>query len=164
MAPFTISLWFDSHAEDAARFYTSIFKDGKISRVSRYGQEGFEHHGKPEGSVMTVDFEINGQKFVAINGGPHFKFSESTSLVISCQTQAEIDYYWDRLTAEGGQGVQCGWLKDRFGFSWQVVPTIMAEITGGTNPEASRRAMAEMFKQVKFDIEKLKRAYEGKES
>lgn len=161
MKPFTLCLWFDSEAEDAAKFYTSIFKDGKTGRAARYGEEGKEHHGKPVGSVMTIDFEVNGQKFVAVNGGTQFKFNESISLVVHCQTQEEVDYYWEKLTANGGKGVQCGWLKDRFGLSWQVVPSVMEEIMSGKDPAKSKRAMAEMFKQVKFDIAKLKQAYDG---
>src|SRR5689334_9940273 len=117
MKPFVISLWFDHQAEQAAKFYTSVFPDGKIGKIARYGKEGFEHHQKPEGSVMTVEFEANGQKFVAINGGAHFSFNESMSLMVYCETQAEIDTFWSKLTADGGQAVQCGWLKDQFGFS-----------------------------------------------
>lgn len=161
MRPFVICLWFDKEAEEAAKFYTSIFKDGKIGFIGRYSKEGFEFHQKPEGSVMSVEFEANGQKFIALNGGPHFKFNEAISLMVYCQTQAEIDEYWEKLTAGGGKGVQCGWLQDKFGMAWQVVPTIMDEIEKSPDSPQKSRAMAEMFKQVKFDIEKLKRAYEG---
>lgn len=161
MKPFGICLWFDSEAEDAAKFYTSIFKDGRIGTIARFGKEGFEHHGKPEGSVMTVDFTANGQKFVAVNGGPIFKFNESISLMVYCDTQAQIDEYWEKLMAGGGQPQQCGWLKDKFGLSWQVVPTIMDEMQKDGTPEQVKRVMAEMYKMVKFDIETLKRAYKG---
>lgn len=160
MRPFTISLWFDNEAEEAARFYSSIF-GGKIGQVARYGKEGFEHHGKPEGSVMTVDFEVNGQKFVGINGGPVFKFNESVSLMVHCENQKQLDDYWQKLTADGGTPVQCGWLKDKFGLSWQVVPTLMDEMMRDPDPEKKKRVMAAMFTMVKFDIEKLKQAFEG---
>lgn len=161
MRPFTICLWFDTQAEEAAKFYTSIFKDGKIGNISRFGKEGFEFHQKPAGSVLTVEFEVNGQQFVALNGGPDFKFTEAISLTIQCDTQNEIDHYWEKLTAGGGKGVQCGWLKDKFGLSWQVTPTVLAEIQKSPDSPNKSRAMNEMFKQVKFDIAKLKQAYEG---
>ena len=119
----TSCLWFDNQAEDAAKLYCSIFKNSKIGKVSRYGKEGQEIHGKPAGSVMTVEFELEGQKFVALNGGPHFKFSEAISFQIHCETQDEIDYYWSKLTPAAARKCQCGWLKDKFGLSWQVVPT-----------------------------------------
>jgi predicted 3-demethylubiquinone-9 3-methyltransferase (glyoxalase superfamily) len=159
--PFSICLWFDSEAEEAAKFYTSIFKGGRIGQIQRYGKEGFEHHGKPEGSVMTVDFEANGQKFVGINGGPIFKFNESVSLMVPCESQKQLDEYWEKLLAGGGQAQQCGWLKDKFGLSWQVVPTLMDEIMASGNEAGIRRATAAMFEMVKFDIEKLRRAFEG---
>jgi predicted 3-demethylubiquinone-9 3-methyltransferase (glyoxalase superfamily) len=162
MKPFTISLWFDTQAEEAAKFYTSIFKDGKVGKIGRYGKEGFEHHGRPEGSVMTIEWTANGQKFIGINGGPLFQFNESMSLVVHCDTQAEIDYFWEKLTADGGKGVQCGWLKDRFGFSWQITPTIMDEMMVSPDAERKSRVMTEMFKMVKFDIARLKRAFDGK--
>lgn len=161
MRPFTISLWFDTQAEEAAKFYTSIFKDGKIGTITRFGKEGFEYHGKPEGSVLTVEFEANGQKFVALNGGPQFKFNEAISLMITCETQKEIDEYWEKLTADGGKGVQCGWLTDKFGLAWQVTPDILIKIQKGPDTPAKSRAMNEMFKQVKFDIAKLQKAFEG---
>lgn len=161
MKPFGLCLWFDKEAEEAAKFYTSLFKDGRIGRIARYGKEGFEYHGKPEGTVMTVDFEANGQKFVAVNGGPIFKFNESVSLMVYCETQSQIDEYWEKLLSGGGQPQQCGWLKDRFGLSWQVVPTIMDDMQKEGTPEQIQRVMAEMFKMVKFDIEALKQAYKG---
>ncbi len=159
MKPFSICLWFDHEAEEAAQFYISIFKNGKINHIAPYDKEGFEHHGKPEGSVMTVDFEVNNQKFIAVNGGPLFKFNESISLMVYCDTQKEIDDYWEKLTADGGQPVQCGWLKDKFGLSWQIVPSIMDEMMRNPNLEKRKRVMAEMFNMVKFDIEKLRQAY-----
>lgn len=159
--PFTICLWFDSQAEEAAKFYTSIFKDGKIGKIQRYGKEGFEYHQRPEGSVMTVDFEANGLKFCALNGGPLFKFNESMSIIVTCDTQKEIDYFWEKLTGQGGQEVQCGWLKDKFGVSWQVVPTAFQEIMAGKNKEGASRAMKAMFTMKKFDIAKLEKAYQG---
>lgn len=161
MKPFTICLWFDTQAEDAAKFYTSIFKDGKIGDIARFGKEGFEYHQKPEGSVLSVEFEANGQKFIAVNGGPQFRFNESISLAITCDTQKEIDEYWDKLTAGGGKGVQCGWLTDKFGLSWQVTPSLLTKIQKSPDSPNKSRAMNEMFNQVKFDIEKLQRAYEG---
>lgn len=161
MKPFGISLWFDSEAEDAAKFYTSIFKGGKIGTIARYGKEGQEQHQRPVGSVMTVDFEVNGQKFVGINGGPIFKFNEAISLMVYCDTQAEIDNYWDQLTADGGQPVECGWLKDKFGLSWQVVPTIMDEMMKSPDSAKKSRMMAEMFKMKKLDIARLTQAFQG---
>jgi predicted 3-demethylubiquinone-9 3-methyltransferase (glyoxalase superfamily) len=124
----TPCLWFDKEAEDAAKFYVSIFKDSKINGTSRYGKEGYEIHGQKEGTVMTVDFTLNGQPFIGLNGGPHFKFTEAVSFTIPCDTQDEIDFYWDKLTAGGGEEQPCGWLKDKFGLSWQVVPTILPKL------------------------------------
>ena len=147
-------LWFEHQAEEAAKFYTSIFKDAKIVKISRYpeGSPG------PAGSVMTVAFQLNGQDFIALNGGPQFKFTEAVSFVVECDTQAEIDYYWDELTAEGGKPVQCGWLKDRFGLSWQIVPAMMDELFSGKDAKKAERAMQAMLKMVKLDIAKLKEA------
>lgn len=161
MRPFTISLWFDTEAEEAAQFYTSIFKDGKMGDKTFFGKEGFEYHGKPEGSVLTVEFKANGQNFIAVNGGPDFKFNESMSLMILCETQQEIDDYWEKLTAGGGKGVQCGWLKDKFGFSWQVSPVLLDKIHKSPESPQKSRAMTDMFNQVKFDIEKLRKAFEA---
>lgn len=161
MKPFTTCLWLDTQAEEAAKFYTSVFRDGKIGNINRFGKEGFEFHGKPEGTVMTVEFEANGQKFVALNGGPLFKFTEAISFVISCETQQEIDEYWEKLTAGGGTGVQCGWLKDRYGLSWQITPEFLHNVQKGPDSPAKTRVMNEMFKHVKFDIAKLKAAFEG---
>ncbi len=155
-------LWFDDQAEEVARFYTAIFEGGKILRTSRYTDVGFEHHGRPKGSVMAVDFEILGQEYQAINGGPMFKHSEAFSIVVNCETQEEIDYYWKKLTADGGEEVQCGWLKDRFGVSWQIVPTILTEMMADRDTARVERVTRAFFEMKKFDIAALKRAYEGR--
>lgn len=152
----TPCLWFDTQAGEAAKFYTSVFKNSKITATTYYGKEGFEFHGKPEGSVLTVAFELNGQQFTALNGGPQFKFSESISFQINCETQEEIDYYWNKLTSEGGEESQCGWLKDKFGLSWQVVPTILPKLLA--DPEKSGRVTKAFMQMKKFDIETLKNA------
>ncbi len=151
----TPCFWFDNQAEEAALFYTSIFKDSKIESISRYGKEGFEIHGQKEGTVMTVEFRINGQSFTALNGGPLFRFNEAISFQIPCDTQDEIDYYWEKLS-EGGEEIQCGWLKDKFGVSWQIVPTILPELM--SDPERAERVTKAFMQMVKFDIEKLKQA------
>lgn len=156
----TPCLWFDSQAEAAAKFYTSVFKNGKIGKITRFGKEGFEIHGKPEGSIMTVEFEINGQTFTALNGGPVFKFNEAISLQVPCETQEEIDYYWNKLS-EGGEKGQCGWLKDKYGLSWQVFPKGIDDWVGDPTSEKSQRAMKAMLQMEKIDLAKLKRAYEG---
>ncbi len=154
-------LWFENQAEEAANFYTSIFKNSKIGNITRYGKEGYEIHGREEGTVMTVDFEIGGQKFTALNGGPVFKFNEAISFVVTCENQEEIDYYWEKLTGDGGQESVCGWLKDKYGLSWQIVPDIMSELVGDPASEKSQRAMKAMLQMKKIDIEGLKVAYEG---
>jgi predicted 3-demethylubiquinone-9 3-methyltransferase (glyoxalase superfamily) len=156
-------LWFDDQAEEAARFYTSVFKNSRIGRMTRYGKEGYEIHGRPEGMVMVVEFEIEGQTFTALNGGPAFKFNEAVSFQVNCETQEELDYYWEGLS-EGGdrQAQQCGWLKDKYGLSWQVVPTALAELVGDPASEKSQRAMKAMLQMKKIDIGAIKRAYEGK--
>jgi len=151
----TPCLWFDNQAEDAANFYVSIFKNSKIESVSRYGKEGFEIHGQKEGTVLTVAFQINGQPFTALNGGPVFKFTEAVSFQVFCETQAEIDDYWNKLT-QGGQEVQCGWLKDKFGLSWQIIPTILPKLL--SDPSRAGRVMKAYLKMKKFDIEKLMQA------
>jgi predicted 3-demethylubiquinone-9 3-methyltransferase (glyoxalase superfamily) len=155
-------LWFDDQAEEAATFYTGIFKNSRVARVARYGEEGFAVHGRSAGSVMTVEFELEGQRFTALNGGPLFQFNQAVSLVILCESQEEIDHYWDRL-AEGADPAsqQCGWLKDKFGLSWQVVPTALPEIMAGPDPEKSGRAMTALLQMKKLDIAKLKQAYDG---
>ncbi|MFZ1103857.1 MAG: VOC family protein [Hyphomicrobiaceae bacterium] len=154
----TPCLWFDTEAEEAASFYISIFKDSKIRSVNRYCTEV---HGKPAGSVMAVEFEIEGQKFVGLNGGPQFKFDEAISFQIHCKTQDEIDYYWSRLT-EGGKEVACGWLKDRFGLSWQVVPTQLLEMLSSGDAAKTERVTAAFMQMKKFDIAELRRAFEGR--
>ena len=154
-------LWFDHQAEDAVNFYVSIFKNSKIRSVTRYAEEAAKASGRPKGSVMTVAFELNGQEFVALNGGPIFKFTEAISFVVNCETQAEVDHFWEKLSG-GGQEVQCGWLKDRFGVSWQVVPTVLGEMLQDKDREKSRRVMAAILKMKKINIEALKKAYEGR--
>jgi predicted 3-demethylubiquinone-9 3-methyltransferase (glyoxalase superfamily) len=155
-------LWFDNQAEEAARFYTSIFKNSRIGKISRYGEAGREITKKAPGSVMMVDFELDGQPFNALNGGPEFKFNEAISLVITCKDQKEVDYYWDKLSQGGDPKAQvCGWLKDKYGVSWQVVPALLAELMGDPNSERSERAMEAMLKMKKIDIAELERAVEG---
>jgi len=154
-------LWFDSQAEEAADFYVSIFKNARIRKASRYDEAASKASGRPKGSVMTVAFELDGQEFIALNGGPMFKFTEAISLVVNCETQAEVDHYWDKLT-DGGQEVQCGWLKDRFGVSWQVVPTVLTELLRDKDPEKAKRVMAAMLQMKKISIDGLKRASEGR--
>ena len=163
MQKITSNLWFDNQAEEAAKFYTSVFKNSKMGRITRYGKEGFEIHKRPEGSVMTVEFSIEGQEFVALNGGPHFKFNEAVSFIINCETQEELDYYWEKLTKGGDAKAQmCGWLKDKFGLSWQVVPTILNDMMDDPNREKSERAMKAMLQMKKLDIPTLQRAFDGK--
>ena len=158
----TPCLWFDDQAEDAARYYTGIFKDAKITQISRYPDTGQEIHGKPPGSVMVVAFELNGQSFTALNGGPHFKFNEAISLQIECETQEEVDYYWNALGAGGPpEAQQCGWVKDKFGLSWQVVPKILEALVSGPDPAKSQRAFQAMLQMKKLDIAALQRAFEG---
>jgi len=156
MKPITPCLWFDNNAEEAVNFYISIFKNSRVKTVSRYSEAG---PGEP-GSVLTIVFQINGQEFMALNGGPQFKFSEAISFVIYCDTQAELDDYWQKLTAEG-QEVQCGWLTDKFGLSWQVVPTITEKLLTDPDPEKVRRVSEAVLKMVKLDIAEMVRAYEG---
>src|SRR5882724_9874087 len=155
-------LWFDSQAEDAAKFYTGIFRNSKIVAISRYTEAGQEvHHQKP-GTVMTVAFELEGQSFTALNGGPVFKFSEAISFQVDCETQEEVDYYWEKLS-EGGdpEAQQCGWLKDKYGVSWQVVPRVLVAMMSDPDSEKSGRAMEAMLQMKKIDIAALKRAYRG---
>jgi predicted 3-demethylubiquinone-9 3-methyltransferase (glyoxalase superfamily) len=156
-------LWFDHEAEEAAKFYASIFKNSKIGRILRYGEEAakISSTGQPAGSVLTVEFEIEGQKFVALNGGPRFKFNESISFAVNCETQEEVDYFWEKLTADGGEESQCGWLKDKFGLSWQVVPTVLIDMLQDKDSEKAERVMKVMLQMQKIDIEKLKAAYRG---
>jgi predicted 3-demethylubiquinone-9 3-methyltransferase (glyoxalase superfamily) len=158
----TPCLWFDDQGEDAANFYVSVFDNSRINAVTRYGEVGHEIHGRPAGSVMTVEFELDGQTFTALNGGPHFTFNEAVSFQVMCDTQAEIDYYWEKL-GEGGDpnARQCGWLKDRFGLSWQVVPRGMEEMLADPESEGYRRAFAAMLDMKKLDIAALEAAHRG---
>ena len=154
-------LWFDHQAEEAAKFYTSIFKNSKIEATTYYDEESSKAAGRPKGSVLTVDFQVEGQSFMALNGGPVFKFTEAVSFVVNCENQKEVDYFWEKLAA-GGQEIECGWLKDKFGLSWQVVPTVMMEMLKDKDAQKSQRAMAAMLKMKKLDIAELERAYQGK--
>ncbi|TMQ62147.1 MAG: VOC family protein [Candidatus Eisenbacteria bacterium] len=156
-------LWFDNQAEEAARFYTSIFKDSKIGTITRYGDSAAAAAGRPKGSVMTVTFKLDGQEFMALNGGPIFKFSEAISLMVNCETQEEIDHFWTKLS-EGGEEGPCGWLKDKFGLSWQIVPAIMAEWMKDRDTTRSERVMEALLKMKKLDINALKQAYEGEKA
>jgi predicted 3-demethylubiquinone-9 3-methyltransferase (glyoxalase superfamily) len=158
MQKITPNLWFDNQAEEAARFYTSIFKNSKIKTIARYGDSGAQASGRPKGSVMTVAFEIEGQELVALNGGPHFKFSEAISFIVNCETQKEIDELWAKLTQGGGKPGPCGWLKDRYGLSWQIVPTVLGKLM--ENEKKSERVMAALLKMSKLDIEALEQAAE----
>src|SRR5256884_7920963 len=162
MQKITPFLWFDDQAEEAAKFYTSIFKNSKIGRTLLYSEEAAKASGQPAGSVLTIEFEIEGQKFVALNGGPLFKFNESVSFVINCETQEEVDYFWGKLTADGGEESACGWLKDKFGFSWQVTPTVLIDMLHDKDPEKAERVMQAMLQMQKIEIPKLKAAYGGK--
>jgi predicted 3-demethylubiquinone-9 3-methyltransferase (glyoxalase superfamily) len=159
-AKITPFLWFDTQAEEAARFYMTIFDNARIKQISRYGDAGYETHGREAGSVMTVAFELAGQSFVALNGGPHIKFNEAVSFQVTCETQDEIDYFWDKLSA-GGQEGPCGWLKDKYGLSWQVVPAILPHLLTGDDTAKSERTMAALMRMKKFDIAALQRAHDG---
>jgi predicted 3-demethylubiquinone-9 3-methyltransferase (glyoxalase superfamily) len=159
----TPCLWFDDQAEDAARFYTGIFKNSGIDTITRYGKEGFEKHGKPAGSVLTVTFRLEGQIFTALNGGPKFTHSPAVSLVVHCDTQAEVDYFWDKLGEGGDPSWQmCGWLQDKFGLSWQIVPEAFFAMVTDKDTVKSARAMAAVFEMKKLDLPMLQRAYEGR--
>jgi predicted 3-demethylubiquinone-9 3-methyltransferase (glyoxalase superfamily) len=161
--PIVPCLWFDSQAEEAARFYAGIFPNSKIGKISRYGDAGKEVHGRPAGSVMTVEFELNGQPFTALNGGPHFRFNEAISFQIMCKDQAEVDHYWNALTQGGDPNAQqCGWLKDKYGLSWQVVPSEMAQLMSDPDREKAGRVMEALLKMKKLDINQLKQAAEGR--
>jgi len=154
MQKITPFLWFDNQAEEAVKFYTSIFKNSKTGKVSRYGEAG----PGPKGSVMVAEFEVEGQQFIALNGGPIFKFTEAVSFVVNCQSQEEVDYYWEKLSA-GGKEVQCGWLKDKFGLSWQIVPTILGKLMSDKDSRKSQNVMKAMLKMIKIDIKKLEQAH-----
>lgn len=164
MQKITPFLWFDGEAENAAKFYVSIFKNSKIGRILRYGEEvaKVSESGQPAGSVLTIEFEIADQKFVALNGGPQFQFNESISFVVNCETQKEVDYYWQKLIAVGGQESACGWLKDKFGVSWQITPTILIDMLHDKDAEKAERVMHAMLQMKKIDIAKIKAAYDGK--
>jgi predicted 3-demethylubiquinone-9 3-methyltransferase (glyoxalase superfamily) len=157
MQKITPFLWYDTQAEEAAKFYVSIFKNSKIGKVTRYGEAG----PGPKGSVMTVEFELDGQPFIALNGGPHFKFTEAISFSVDCETQQEVDEYWAKLSA-GGQEGPCGWLKDKFGLSWQVNPRVLGKMLSDPDPAKSKRAMEAMLRMKKIDIAELEKAYAGR--
>ena len=156
MQKITPFLWFDDQAEAAMQHYVSVFRDSKVLGVTRYGDAG----PGPKGSVMIAAFELEGQRFTALNGGPHFKFTEAVSFVVNCETQEEVDHFWDKL-GEGGQIQQCGWLKDKFGLSWQIVPSVLIELINDPDPEKARRVTETMLQMTKIDIAKLRQAYEG---
>jgi predicted 3-demethylubiquinone-9 3-methyltransferase (glyoxalase superfamily) len=156
----TPCLWFDTQAEEAANFYISVFKNSRIKQVSRYGKAGHDVHGKKAGSVMVVEFEIEGQTFTALNGGPQFKFNEAISFQVYCDTQAEIDHFWSRLS-QGGEEGPCGWLKDRYGLSWQIVPSLLPKMMSDADGAKIDRIMTAVLKMKKLDLEALKRAYAG---
>jgi predicted 3-demethylubiquinone-9 3-methyltransferase (glyoxalase superfamily) len=158
MNKFTPCLWFESNAEEAVNFYTSVFKNSKITNIARYGDAGAEVSGRPKGSVMTVAFELDGQAFLALNGGPMFTFSPAISFIANCKTQAEVDELWEKLS-EGGEKEQCGWLRDKYGVSWQIVPTVSPEMLLDENPAKAEHVMQAMLQMTKIDIETLKRAY-----
>lgn len=158
----TPCLWFDNQGEEAARFYVSIFPNSKIDMISRFGPEGQEHHRQPPGSVMTVEFVLDGQTFTALNGGPIFKFNEAVSLQVNCDTQAEIDHYWDKLSSGGDpQAQQCGWLKDRYGLSWQVNPSIVPQLLTNPDPAKRGRVMTALLQMKKIDLAALLAAADG---
>jgi len=156
MQKITPFLWFDNNAEEAANFYVSIFKNSKVTSVSRYGDAG----PGPKGTVMVAEFQIDGQEFVALNGGPRFKFTEAISFVVNCETQEEVDYFWDRLS-DGGEKSRCGWLKDKFGLWWQVVPTVLGKLMSDSDPAKVKRVTEAMLRMDRIDIEPLQRAYEN---
>lgn len=158
MSKITTNLWFDNQAEEAAKFYTSIFKNSKINDITRYGKAGYELHGRPEGSVMTVAFELDGNSFVALNGGPMFQFSEAISLIINCKDQSEVDYFWDKLTSDGGEPGQCGWLKDKYGVSWQVVPKGLQSLLTNSDRARQERVMSVLMTMSKLDLNRLEQA------
>jgi predicted 3-demethylubiquinone-9 3-methyltransferase (glyoxalase superfamily) len=157
MQKITPFLWFDNNAEEAMNFYLSIFKNSEVISVARYGDAG----PGPKGTVMTAKFQLNGQEFVALNGGPHFKFTEAISFVVNCETQQEVDEFWEKLS-EGGEESRCGWLKDKYGLSWQIVPTVLGELLQDKDPAKAKRVIEAMLQMNKIDIKKLKQAYEQK--
>jgi predicted 3-demethylubiquinone-9 3-methyltransferase (glyoxalase superfamily) len=158
----TPCLWFDDQAQEAAEFYTAIFRNSRIGTIARYGEAGHDVHGKPAGTVLTVAFELDGQTFTALNGGPMFKFNEAISFQVNCETQEEVDHYWDRLSKGGDEKAQqCGWLKDKYGVSWQIVPRVLPGLISDPDPKKSGRVMEAMLRMKKIDIDQLKRAYAG---
>ncbi|MBI5664628.1 MAG: VOC family protein [Nitrospirae bacterium] len=160
MQKITPCLWFDNQAEEAVNFYVSIFKNSKIMSVARYGEAGAEVSGRPKGSVMTIVFQLEGQEFMALNGGPIFKFNEAISLIVNCKTQAEVDVLWEKLSRGGDKNAQvCGWLKDKYGLSWQIVPTVLGEMLQDKDADKSERVMTAMLQMKKIDIKTLKQAY-----
>jgi predicted 3-demethylubiquinone-9 3-methyltransferase (glyoxalase superfamily) len=161
MQKITPFLWFDNQAEEAANFYASIFKNSKIGHVARYDEAGSKASGRPKGTAMTVAFQLEGQEFVALNGGPHFKFTEAVSFVVNCKTQKEVDHYWEKLSAGGDEKAQqCGWLKDKYGLSWQIVPTDLGKMLQAKDPKKSEGVMKAMLQMKKLDIKILKQAYD----
>ena len=154
-------LWFDDNAEDAAKFYISVFKNAKINKITRYPDESAKQIGREPGSVMTVEFTLDGVEFVALNAGPQFKFTEAVSFVVMCDTQTEVDYYWEKLTADGGEPGVCSWLKDKYGLSWQVQPRLLIELLGGPDKARAERVMHAMMKMTKIDVAALKEAAAG---
>ena len=154
----TTFLWYDNNAEEAANFYCSVFRNSKIGKIARYPEGG----PGPVGSVMTIEFQLAGQEFIALNGGPTFKFTEAISLVVNCDDQEEVDEYWEKLTADGGQEVQCGWLKDKYGLCWQITPKVLPEMLTDPDPEKSQRVFQAMLQMIKIDIPMLQKAYDGK--
>jgi len=161
MPKITPCLWFDNQAEEAVNFYVSIFKNSKIGSITRYGEEGYEIHGRPAGTVMTVEFQLEGQGFVALNGGPVFKFNEAISFQVHCKTQEEVDHYWEKLSKGGDKNAQqCGWLKDKYSVSWQIVPTVLPKMLQDKDAKKSERVMKALLQMKKLDIERLEQAYE----
>jgi predicted 3-demethylubiquinone-9 3-methyltransferase (glyoxalase superfamily) len=160
MQTITPCLWFDTQAEEAAKFYVSLFRNSKLGQITRYGDSGAKASGQARGSVMTVSFQLDGQNFTALNGGPHFKFNEAISLMINCETQEEVDDLWERLS-KGGQILECGWVKDKYGLAWQVIPKGFVELISDKDPAKAERAMQAMLKMKKLDVRELKRAAEG---
>jgi predicted 3-demethylubiquinone-9 3-methyltransferase (glyoxalase superfamily) len=151
-------LWFDDNAEEAVNLYTSIFKNSKVGKTTRYDMESAKASGRPEGSVLTIEFQLENQEYLALNGGPMFKHTEAFSIIVNCDDQEEVDYYWNALTADGGEESMCGWLKDKFGISWQITPVILTELISGQDTEKSKRVMQAMLQMKKIDFQKIKDA------
>ena len=162
MPKITTFLWFNDNAEEAVKFYTSIFKNSKIGRISYYPNAAAKGSGRPAGSVMTIAFKLNGQDFIALNGGPQFKFTEAVSLMVHCDTQAELDRYWKKLSSDGGKEIECGWLRDKYGLFWQIVPEFIIDLISGEGRAKADRVMQVVMNSVKLDIKKLKAAAKGK--